>query len=110
MRNNTRENNKPYNGEEYQEVAKKFFDNRRNYTKKLHNAYSEYIEALENSLEYEQDFIKKHIIKKEIKKLKKEQKRFYIPTTLTYDMCTNTENRNYDPFIFEKEEKQLIRK
>ena len=88
--------------EQYQEIAQTFYEDRKVKTAKIYNAYSEYIESLENSLEYEQDFIKKYHIKKEIKKMKKEQKRFYIPKTLTYDKCTNQEHRNYDPAIFDK--------
>lgn len=42
--------------------------------------------------------------------MKKEQKRFYIPKTLTYDMCTNQKHRNYDPAIFDESDMFVKRK
>lgn len=102
MKEEVIKNQKNYTEEEYWKIANKFYNDRKNKTLRLYNTYNEYIEQLENLLEYELDLSKKNIIKKEIKKLKKEQKRFNIPSELTHDMCTNSENRNYDPAIFDK--------
>ena len=102
MKEEVIKNQKNYTEEEYWKIANKFYNDRKNKTLRLYNTYNEYIEQLENLLEYELDLSKKSIIKKEIKKLKKEQKRFNIPSELTHDMCTNSENRNYDPAIFDK--------
>lgn len=48
----------------------------------IYQAFGEYIFCLESSLEYEEDSYQKHLIKKEIKKLKKEQKKYYVPSVL----------------------------
>lgn len=49
---------------------------------KVYQALSEYIETLEYALECEDDFYKKHLIQKQIKKFKKVQKEYYVPSIL----------------------------
>lgn len=49
---------------------------------KIYEAFSDYILCLEDSLEREEDSYRKYLIKQEIKKLKKEQKKYYVPSML----------------------------
>lgn len=49
---------------------------------KIYEAFSEYILCLEDSLEREEDSYRKYLIEQEIKKLKKEQKKYYVPSML----------------------------
>ena len=51
----------------------------------IYRAFSDYIECLESSLLLETDSYKQSIIKKEIKKLKKQQQSFSVPSIL--GMC-----------------------
>lgn len=48
----------------------------------IYRAFSEYIICLENSLEHEDDSYIRYLMEKEIKKLKKEQKKYYVPSIL----------------------------
>ena len=48
----------------------------------IYKAFEDYIICLESSLEYEEDSYKRYLIEKEIKKLKKEQKEYYVPSAL----------------------------
>ena len=48
----------------------------------IYRAFSEYIECLEVSLLLETDFYKRKVIEKEIKKLKKQQQKFSVPSIL----------------------------
>ena len=52
---------------------------------KVYHAFSEYIECLENSLQREEDLLQRSVITKKIKKLKKEQKKYYVPSVLEID-------------------------
>jgi len=52
---------------------------------KKHNIYvaiSEYIEFLENSIKDKNDSYQIYLIEKEIKKLKKEREKYYVPSIL----------------------------
>lgn len=59
MKKVIKENNEILSEEQYQEIVKNFCSIKRTKTMKLYSAYGEYIETLENSLEYEQDYVKK---------------------------------------------------
>lgn len=48
----------------------------------IYKAFSEYIICLENSLEHEDDFYERYLIEQEIKKLKKEKEKYYVPSIL----------------------------
>ena len=60
-------------------------------------AFQDYIMCLENDLIYETDLYKRSIIEKEIKKLKKEQTKYYVPSILEGarldKMSTTSENK-----------------
>ncbi len=53
---------------------------------KIYSAFREYIECLENSLKNEDDPLKKISLQREIKKLKKEQKKYYVPSVLEMNL------------------------
>ena len=71
----------------------------------IFSSYAEYIEFLEIRLEDEEDDYKKYLIEKEIKKLKKEQKKYYVPSILESanfslvrsrdDSCNSLEKANF---------------
>ena len=67
----------------------------------VYKAFSEYILCLEDSLEIEDDSYKRYLIKQEIKKLKKEQKKYYVPSIL--------EGARLD-LLHEKDRKQSLEK
>lgn len=48
----------------------------------IYKAFSEYILCLEDSLEREEDSYKRYLLEQEIKALKKEQKKYYVPSML----------------------------
>lgn len=48
----------------------------------IYKAFSEYILCLEDLLENEDDSYKRYLIEQEIKELKKEQKKYYVPSML----------------------------
>lgn len=51
----------------------------------IYIAFRDYIICLENSLEHETDSYKRYLIEKEIKKVKKEQKKYCVPSVLEID-------------------------
>lgn len=71
----------------------------------IYNSYGEYIQFLEDRLESETDSFEIIIIKQEIKKLKKEQKKYYVPSILEGanfslvrsrdDSCNSLEKANF---------------
>ena len=55
----------------------------------IYRAFSEYIICLENSLKHEENSYKRYLLEEEIKELKKEQKKYYVPSLLemaSYDL------------------------
>ena len=48
----------------------------------IYKAFSEYVICLENSLEHEEDSYQRYLLEEEIKKMKKEQKKYYVPSIL----------------------------
>jgi len=56
--------------------------NKRRRKKALYRAFTDYILCLENSLIYEDNLYNKFLLIIEIKKLKKEQKKYYEPSLL----------------------------
>jgi len=48
----------------------------------IYKAFADYILCLEDSLKHEEDSYKRYLIEKEIKQLKKEQKKYYVPSVL----------------------------
>lgn len=67
----------------------------------IYIAFSEYILCLEDSLEREEDSYKRYLMEQEIKKLKKEQKKYYVPSML--------EGARLD-LLHEKDRKQSLEK
>lgn len=80
----------------------------------IYYAFSEYILCLENSLEHETDSYKRYLIEKEIKELKKEQKKYYVPSILemaSYDLVQEHRNKMNEKreSTLEKASPQLIK-
>lgn len=60
----------------------KIWEEKRNKKGNIYKAFADYILCLEKSLETEEDSYKRYLIEQEIKKLKKEQKKYYVPSIL----------------------------
>lgn len=58
------------------------FEKQREKKENIYYAFSEYIQCLENSLLHEEDFISRCLLQAEIKKMKKEQQKYYVPSIL----------------------------
>lgn len=64
----------------------------------IYRAFSEYILCLEDSLEREENSYQRYLIEQQIKKLKKEQKKYYVPSILEgsrLDLLCSSNNRNH---------------
>ena len=59
---------------------------------KIYYAFSEYIQFLEDSLLHEEDFISRCLLQAEIKKMKKEQQKYYVPSMLELAFDNKKEN------------------
>lgn len=60
-------------------LTENYYKIKRHKKKMIYNAFQDYIEFLEHESDYEDDNYQIYLMKKEVKKLKKEQKRYYIP-------------------------------
>ena len=79
---------------------------RRSKKQKIYNALEEYLEVLEAQLELETDLYSKSLIEIEIKKIKKELKKYYVPSMLAatrYNSSKSNEKMDISSF-------QLIKK
>lgn len=75
----------------------------------IYRAFSEYIICLENSLENEEDSYKRYLIEKEIKKLKQEQKNYYVPSLLEMAVSSGRKDIKSD-CVLEKSSFSLVKK
>lgn len=75
----------------------------------IYHAFGEYIFCLESLLEYEQDSYQKSLIKKEIKKLKKEQKKYYVPSVLEVTLYNSESNDDHKDAL-EKSSFELVKR
>ena len=74
----------------------------------IYIAIKEYIEVLEKELEIEDDSYNKYLIEQEIKKLKKELKKYYVPSIL--EMAKFEKNDEINKTALEKSNFQLVKK
>lgn len=58
------------------------FEKQREKKGNIYHAFSEYILCLENSLEHEHNFVDRCLLQEEIKKMKEEQQKYYVPSIL----------------------------
>lgn len=58
----------------------------------IYRAFSEYIICLENSLEHEENSYKRYLLQEEIQQMKKEQKKYYVPSILEMASYRRTED------------------
>lgn len=68
---------------------------------KVYQAIKEYILFLVKSLEYEEDSYQRYLIEKEIKKLRKKQQEYYVPSILEmeiYPTCNEAANEKKNIF------------
>lgn len=76
----------------------------------IYRAFSEYILCLESSLEHEEDFFKRCLIENEIKELKKEQKKYYVPSMLEMARPDLLIDREVSKDALEKSSFTLVKK
>lgn len=65
----------------------------RNKKANIYHAFSEYIFCLERSLKDENDPYKRIEIERELEKLKKEQKKYYVPSMLELAVCDGRKDK-----------------
>ena len=58
------------------------FEKQREKKGNIYHAFSEYILCLEKSLEHEHNFVYRCLLQEEIKKMKEEQQKYYVPSIL----------------------------
>lgn len=78
------------------------FEKQREKKENIYYAFSEYIQCLEDSLLHEEDFISRCLLQAEIKKMKKEQQKYYVPSMLELAFDNKKENIKIKKTFFKK--------
>ena len=94
-----------YDFREQQKRNEIWIENRK-HRRSIYNSFEEYIEFLEKLLLEEKDEYQKSLIEKRIKKLKKEQEKYYDPCILAMKLP----GKNYDTEEEPEEKKTLIKR
>lgn len=81
------------------------FEKQREKKENIYHAFSEYILCLENSLEHEHNFVDRCLLQEEIKKMKEEQQKYYVPSILEGAIY----NENKDNNSLEKSSFSLVK-
>ena len=76
----------------------------------IYRAFSDYIECLETSLQLETDLYKQSVIKKQIKKLKKQQQKFSVPSILEGCKFSPSDNSDKMAKSLKKSSFSLVKK